>query len=199
MEAVVLKALSKQRTERYASVEAFVLALRGSFVRPEVSVPSPKAQPPLAPTSPEMASRSNTKEEWFSVGMNHRKAKRYEEALAAFDQAIRLDPRDANAYNNKGNALNALKRHEEALVAYDQTIRLDPNNADAYNNKGNVLRYALKRYEEALAVYDQAIHLNLDPARAYGGKGLALSSLRRYEESLAALDQAIRLDPNTAS
>ncbi len=39
---------------------------------------------------------------------------RYEEALAAHDQAIRLDPKDALAYGNKAFALLKLGRTKEA-------------------------------------------------------------------------------------
>ncbi|WP_201386488.1 tetratricopeptide repeat protein [Ktedonobacter sp. SOSP1-85] len=123
MEAAMHKALSKQRTDRHASVEAFVLALRGSFAQPTVRVPSPpppKAQPLLAPPSPETASRSKTKEGWLSVGMDHQKAKRYEEALAAFDQAIRFDPNNASHYQSKGQILQQLGWHREAQQAYQQ-------------------------------------------------------------------------------
>src|SRR5712692_3640397 len=71
----------------------------------------------------------------------------HEEALAAHDRAIRLNPNYPDAYFNKGLTLSGLKRYEEALAAYDQTIRLDPNYASAYYSKGNVLS-DLKRYEE---------------------------------------------------
>ena len=51
--------------------------------------------------------------------------KRYEEALAAFEQAIRLDPNYVSAYYTKGEALRKLERYEEAITAYDQAICLD--------------------------------------------------------------------------
>jgi len=120
--------------------------------------------------------------------------KRYEEALAACDQAICLDPNDARGYGNKGNILAELKRYEEALAAFDQTIRLDPNDTRGYLNKGNILA-DLKRYEEALAAYEQAIRLDPNHARGFYNKGIALRNLKRYEEALAAYEQAIRLDP----
>src|SRR5947209_7283711 len=53
-----------------------------------------------------------TKEQWITEGYAHSAFKRYEEALIAFDQAIRLDPTDATAYLNKGYALHNLKRYE---------------------------------------------------------------------------------------
>jgi tetratricopeptide (TPR) repeat protein len=80
-----------------------------------------------------------TKEDWLKDGTDFENLKRYEEALVAFEQAIRLDPNFAAAYNRKGYALIELKHYEEALVAFEQAIRLDPNFAAAYNGKSYVL------------------------------------------------------------
>ncbi len=130
--------------------------------------------------------------------------KRYEEALAAFEQAIRLplkdaskDAKDAFAYSGKGIALGELKRYEEALAAFEQAIRLRPNLAAAYTSRGVALS-KLKRHEEALAAYEQAIRLRPNDAVAYNNKGSALFELKRHEEALVAYEQAIRLDPNLA-
>jgi serine/threonine protein kinase len=109
IEQAILMALAKDRAYRYHDIPAFSNAL---------------------------LKNSN---HWRDEGEKHFKASRYEEALSAYDQAIRLDPGFASAYNGKGSALHALKRFEEALSAYDQAIRLDPNNS-AYNiNKNAVL------------------------------------------------------------
>src|SRR5258708_3940807 len=137
------------------------------------------------------------KEEWLEEGVTPSDLKRYEEELAAYEQAIRLDPTDAHAYFSKGNALYMLKYYEEALAAYEQAIRLDHNDVDYYNSKGIALRN-LKRYEEALAAYEQASRLDPKAAWAYYNKGIALSNLERYKEALAAYEQAIRLDPSDA-
>ena len=51
---------------------------------------------------------------------------RYEEAIACFDAAIRLDPRLSDAWNNKGMSLHGLERYEEAIACFDAAIRLDP-------------------------------------------------------------------------
>src|SRR5260370_21566426 len=119
-----------------------------------------------------------TKEEWIREGNVLENLKRDEEALAAYEQAIRLDPNDADAYNNKGNALYTLNRDEEALAAYEQAIRLDPNEANYYIFKGFALD-DLKRYEEVLAAYEQAISLDPNDAYAYLFKGNTLYMLKR--------------------
>ncbi len=48
------------------------------------------------------------------------------EALAHCDQAIRIDPRCAEAYDGKGTALYVLRRFEEALASYDTAVALRP-------------------------------------------------------------------------
>ncbi len=57
--------------------------------------------------------------------------KRYPEAEAAFREAIRLDPANADAHGNLGIVLGELKRYREAEAAFREAIRLDPANADA--------------------------------------------------------------------
>ncbi len=172
IEQAILTAMAKEREARHADVATFMGALRK--------------------TAPQ-----KTAQQWRKEGDALRELKRYEEALSAYEQALRLDPNFADAYINKGIALRELKRQEEALAAYEQALRLDPNYAVAHNNKGNVLD-DLKRYEEALAAYELAIRLDPNYAVAYINKGNALRELKRPQEALAAYEQAIRLDPNLA-
>jgi tetratricopeptide (TPR) repeat protein len=139
-----------------------------------------------------------SKETWANEGFALYNSKRYEEALAAYDQAIHLDPNFAIAYTGKGFVLDKLKRYEEALAAFNQTTRLDPYDVFAYINKGVAL-ITLNRHEKALVIFEQAIRLDPSEALAYTSKGLALNGLKRYKEALAVFDQAIRLDPYDAS
>ena len=151
----------------------------------------PTSAPKPAPTP------QKTKEQWVEEARKLIDLKQYEEALTAAEQAIRLDPNYAPAYNNKGGTLVNLKRFEEALAACDQAIRLDPNFALAYNNKGLAF-YGLQRYEEAITAFDQAIRLDPDFAPAYNNKGTALWTLKRFKVALDAYEQAIHLNPSLA-
>ncbi len=185
LEAVVLKALAKNPDERYANVQAFAEA----FARASTA-----AAPQPARATPAMPQK--TKEEWVKEGDAHKQAKRYEEALAAYEQAIRLAPNDPYPYDKKGWVLlESLKRPAEALAAYERVIALGLNNAIAWNCKGNALRN-LKRYEEALAAYERALQLDPNYAIAWNGKGNALDDLKRYQEALAAYERALQLNPN---
>ena len=70
-----------------------------------------------------------------------------------FDQALRINPNYANAYNNKGMRLDRfsgvvlknLGKFSESIIMYDQVLRINPNDANAYKNKGMKLKLFLRR------------------------------------------------------
>ncbi len=66
-----------------------------------------------------------TKEEWLKEGNAFYMHKRYKEALAAYEQAIRLNPNNADFYHSKGFTLNALNRIEEAEQAFEKARQLE--------------------------------------------------------------------------
>jgi tetratricopeptide (TPR) repeat protein len=85
-----------------------------------------------------------------------------EEALAAYDEALRLNPGNAAAiYIHKGEILAQLKRYEEALAAYEQTVRLAPERIDLYFKKSHTLR-RLGKLEDAQQCYEKARQLRGD-------------------------------------
>jgi predicted TPR repeat methyltransferase len=81
-----------------------------------------------------------------------------DQAIAAYQRAISLDPDHANAHGNLGVLLRATGKPVEAEIAYRTAIRLDPEHIDAHTNLG-ILLTASKRDEEALACYCRVITL----------------------------------------
>ena len=59
-----------------------------------------------------------------------------ERAIEDFDEAIRLNPEDADAYYNRGVAYGDLGQYEREIQDYDEAIRLNPEYAKAYYNRG---------------------------------------------------------------
>lgn len=170
IEQAILKAMAKDRRQRYPDMMAFVAALQ--------SPPKPK----------------RTRDQWYNEGAAHYKAKRYPEALAAFDQAILVDPTYANSYTYRGATLRELLRFEEAIAAYEEAMKRAPHDAIPYNNKGTAL-YLLKRYEEAIKMYDESIKRDAAYAIPHEGKGSSLQELKRYDEAIASYEEAIKRDP----
>ena len=53
------------------------------------------------------------------------------DAVACYDKALAINPRDIMTWGNKGNALGALGRLDEARKCFERILMLDPNNAAA--------------------------------------------------------------------
>ncbi|EFH79826.1 tetratricopeptide repeat protein [Ktedonobacter racemifer] len=120
---------------------------------------------------------------------------RYEEALEAFKQVLRLQPDNLFAHRKKGQALQALGRYEEALIIFGQLIHLTPEDLSLFYEKG-ALFFEAERYCEALAVFDQIFRRNPDDAMLHYYQGLALLRLGRIQEALGAFEQTLQLDPD---
>ena len=134
--------------------------------------------------------------DWYNRGYDAQSAKpaRYQEAVRDYTEAIRLDPKYAPAYNNRGNAYNDLKQYEKAIRDHTEAIRLDPKYAHAYSNRGNVYK-ALKQYEKAIRDHTEAIRLDPKYALAYYNRGNEYYDLKQYEKAIEDYTEAIRLNP----
>ena len=110
-------------------------------------------------------------------------------------KAIGLDPRNANAQFNLGNALLQGGALADALSCYDRAIDVDGTFHDAKYNRALVL-VKMERFHEALGDYDAVLHESPLHARAHANRGNVLRELKRYEEALDSYDSSLRLLPN---
>jgi tetratricopeptide (TPR) repeat protein len=126
------------------------------------------------------------------LGSIHSLGGRPDKALAAFDAAVRMAPKSAQAHFNRGFALKQLGRPGEAAAAYEIALKIDPRMVEARHNLAVALNEA-GQPEKALAAADAAIALNSASPEAHYNRGVMLASLGRHEEALAAYDLALKL------
>lgn len=186
IEQIILKALAKQRDDR-PDISTFLVSLQ-RFVKVQSDTYFNNI-----PTAKQRTSR-----QWFDEGNKFYDIKRYSDAIAAYERAIRLSLKDADVYVNKGNALGKLARYEEAVIAYIEAIRLNSKDANVYYNLANTYNN-LARYKDAVVAYSQTTTLNEKHINAYYNKGIALYNLKLYKEAITTYEQVIRLDPKHAS
>jgi len=79
-----------------------------------------------------------------------------EEALASFDEALALEPNNADALVKKGTALERLRKLPEAIECYDRAIAADNSMTIAYLYKGGLFN-RMERFGEALECYEMAL------------------------------------------
>ena len=113
-------------------------------------------------------------------------------SIRSYDEAIRLRPKSAASYYNRGLAKDRLKQYNAAIADFNEAIRLRPNHANSHYRRG-FSKVRLEQYEAAIADLDEAIRLRSDFANSYIVRGFAKNRLEQYEAAIADLDEAIRL------
>jgi tetratricopeptide (TPR) repeat protein len=126
-----------------------------------------------------------------------------EEALAACDRALEIDPSDPTTWTNRGVHLGNLGRYEEALSSHDRAIELNPDYSLALANRAFALS-GLERYEEAMQSCQSALDKDGEwgegaiagKAVAWNNLGVAYYWLNRDEDALEAFEEAVSIDPS---
>ncbi len=119
---------------------------------------------------------------------------RYNESLAAYRDALTIDPNDASAWSGTGDSLYALGIYTDAVDAYDHLIRLDPADDAAWYRKGNAL-LAAGAYQDAAGAYDRALAMNPGIANAEANRYIARAKI----ESAARPGEIVTSIPLTSA
>jgi tetratricopeptide (TPR) repeat protein len=161
--------------------------------------PAPERTPESEPTPAEEPRVDQAPADTASAiarrGHRHLASQRYEKALAAFNQALELDPNHVDALGGRGRLYYVTDRYRKALIDLNRALRLGANNVDVLIWRGWVY-HAQDKYEKALADFDKALELRPDDVHALGGRGTAYRDSERYEEALIDFRRALELDPD---
>ncbi|AMV35905.1 tetratricopeptide repeat protein [Planctomyces sp. SH-PL62] len=127
----------------------------------------------------------------------HHRLNRDDEALAEYDQAIRIYPSDPNSHIGRGDVHRALGDFPRALADLDEAVRLGPGYPRAFASRGRLLE-DLKQDDRAEADYARAIEIDPSYTFAHRLRGGLRSRLGRNEEALEDFEIVARLRPNDA-
>jgi tetratricopeptide (TPR) repeat protein len=121
--------------------------------------------------------------------------KRYDDAVAALNEAIRIDPKRGPSYDERGLAYSNAGRHAEAVPDYTRAIELNPTSG-AYNNRGWAYM-ELGRTDEAIADLDKALELGPSNEIAFGNRSRLNMMRKQYAQVIVDCDAALRLNPKS--
>ncbi len=135
---------------------------------------------------------------------NNLQSQKWLAALAQLQRQIQLKPDDVEAYQDLGNALQALGKLDEAKRAYSLAVEIQPDFAAAHANIGNIcylqgdLASAVEFYERAIAIAIGVLWCG--GAGMLGGIYANLGNVRQQqgllEEAVACWQEALSLAPN---
>jgi tetratricopeptide (TPR) repeat protein len=114
------------------------------------------------------------------------------QALVSLDTALQQNPRDLDAYLQRGRLYAKLDRSVLAIADYTEVIRLAPNNAVAYNDRATVKLYS-KDYWGAYLDYSQVVRILPEQAITYNNRAAARHQLGDCKGAIADLRIAAEL------
>jgi tetratricopeptide (TPR) repeat protein len=110
-------------------------------------------------------------------------AKRFEDALAQFEQALAVAPHAVDGWYYRADALACLNCYEEALQSLEQAQELDGFEASHIWVQKAVVLILLNRHNEALNCCNQALRKEPNHCQAWLFRGVALHRLGHYQEA----------------
>jgi tetratricopeptide (TPR) repeat protein len=118
------------------------------------------------------------------------------EAMAQFEEAIRLDSRDAEAHSNLGSVLQSQGRLDEASRHVREAVRLKPQDDRVRFNLGNLL-LASGRPEQAMAEFRRAIAINPENAEAHFNLAMLLGPRNQLDQAIDHLTRVLAISPRS--
>jgi predicted Zn-dependent protease with MMP-like domain len=117
-------------------------------------------------------------------------------AMQHCEQALVLDPRDAEAWYCMGECRMEGRDPDRALDAFRHAVLADPGHSDAWVSLGNLHLMRLQR-EEARRAFNRALREDSGNPEAWYGRALLRERREDWDGSDRDLARAARLDPET--
>ena len=138
---------------------------------------------------------------YVTLGRIHNDTGQQDLAVTEFNQALRLDAKNADALNGMAHAYESAGRLQDAEAAYQKAAALRPDYWDGYNTLG-LFYDRQNRYQDSIAQLKQALALTPDNAQVYlnlGAVYLDTVDPKHFPEAEKALQKSISLVPSAGA
>lgn len=129
---------------------------------------------------------------WLELGNQYWRLNRFSEAIAAFDQAIKINNQLSLSWFAKGFALGFQQEYEKAFGACARATQIQPDDYNSWRCQAGALQQ-LQRYDAALEALNTAMGYNGKNPADWATKGELLFALQQYPEALSAFTEARKL------
>ncbi len=135
--------------------------------------------------------------EYYEQGVLKSRNQDHAGAVQSFNNSIKFNPNNAEAFYQRANANYDLKKYQESITDYSQAIALNPNYYLAYFNRG-LARYDFNDKRGALEDYTQVLSLKPNDVDTYYERGIVYLDLQDYKTAIQDFNEAIKLQPKVA-
>ena len=129
-------------------------------------------------------------EAYKRLGVLYLQGGKAEDAKKYFEDILKVNNRDVDAWIGLGRAYIVLKQYEEAIECVENALKIEPESAEAWFYLGLAYHEA-KNYKLAIECYNEVIKISPKSEDAWVNKGVALDRLGRLEEAIRCYDKVI--------
>lgn len=131
---------------------------------------------------------------YFNRGIAYSEQRRHIKAMADFDRALKLRPRDPDALQGRCWARSVAGRLTQALEDCNRALALRPADPDTLEIRGFTHR-KMRNFAAAIADYDAALAVRPDGPNSLFGRGIAKQDMGGWSEGGEDIVAARQLDP----
>lgn len=136
---------------------------------------------------------SDKLDQLWSIAQSSLQDRKYLRAEKALLTILRVDERNASAYNRLGILYAKQQQFKEAIECFEIAQSLEPS-ASSLHNVG-LIYFETENYDKAALAFEQALAMDSDHAARHIAYAKVQEKLGRDKRMIEALERAIELDP----
>lgn len=129
----------------------------------------------------------------WTIAQESLQDKKYLRAEKALLTILRVDERNASAYNRLGILYAKQQAFKDAIECFEIAQSLEPS-ASSLHNVG-LIYYETKQYDKAALAFEQALDLDSDLAARHIAYAKVQEKLGHDRKMIESLERAVELDP----
>jgi tetratricopeptide (TPR) repeat protein len=133
----------------------------------------------------------------WQIAQDGLREKKYLSAEKALLTILRVDERNAAAYNRLGILYAKQRAFNDAIECFEIAQSLEPS-ASSLHNVG-LIYYETGQFEKAAIAFEQAIEMESDLAARYIAYAKVQEKMGDSKKMVTSLEKAVELEPNTQS
>ena len=136
---------------------------------------------------------SDKLDQLWSIAQESLVAKKYLRAEKALLTILRVDERNASAYNRLGILYAKQQAYKDAIECFEIAQSLEPS-ASSLHNVG-LIYYETNKYEKAALAFEQALNIDNELPSRHIAYAKVQEKLGNDKKMIDSLEKAIELDP----
>jgi len=128
---------------------------------------------------------------YFELAGQYISSERYEEAVAAYEKVLSMQPRNAKALLRLCEVYSRIGQDQQAQGYCDDALAIDPNYKEGYRQLGMV-NFRRRNYEGAIENFDRCVSLGSEEIECYYLRGLAHYYLGECDAAWSILEESLQ-------